>query len=130
MDQVEFDKFAEEYTRVHANNTQLTGENPSFFARYKIEALAGRWYSEHTDPPDQILDFGTGIGNSLPYFRSEFPKAKVTALDVSHRSLTIAQKRFPGAADFVSYSGDHLSFEDKTFDLIFSACVFHHIDAA
>ena len=36
MDVKEFDKFAEEYLKLHSQNIRLTGEEPEFFAEYKI----------------------------------------------------------------------------------------------
>ena len=117
MDVAEFDRFAEEYATAHAANIKLSGEDPEYFARYKIEELRRRWDAASRAEPQAVLDFGTGVGNSLPHLARLFPQAKVTGLDVSARSLGVAERRFPGVAELVCY------------DLVFSACVFHHIDA-
>ena len=44
----------------------------------------------------RICDFGSGIGNSIPFFRRYFPDAALTSSDVSERSLTLGKQRYPG----------------------------------
>jgi SAM-dependent methyltransferase len=129
MDVAEFDKFAEEYRASHARNIRISGEEPDYFARYKIDEVARRWRALGKAAPAAVLDFGTGIGNSLPYLKEAFPDAALTGVDVSEKSLAVAGQRFPGAAELVRYDGGETPFAPASFDLVFSACVFHHIDA-
>ena len=128
MDAAEFDRFADEYTATHAGNIRLSGEDPDYFARYKIEEVRRRWDAEGRAEPSAVLDFGTGIGNSLPHLARLFPQAEVTGVDVSQRSLQVAAHRFPDVARLLAYDGSEIPLPDASFDLIFSACVFHHID--
>jgi SAM-dependent methyltransferase len=130
MDVAEFDQFADEYTATHAANIRMSGEDPEYFARYKIEEVRRRWDATGRAEPTAILDFGTGIGNSLPHLARMFPTAKVTGLDISAKSLAVAERRFPGVATLVPYDGMQVPLPAASFDLVFSACVFHHIDAA
>ena len=58
--------------------------------------------------PARIMDFGAGRGNCVAHLQREFPGAALTCLDVSARTLP---------------------FADARFDLVFTACVFHHIPA-
>ena len=125
----EFDKFAEEYLADHAANIAVSGESPDYFARYKVDEVRRRWDRLGLAEPRAILDFGAGIGNSWPWLARAFPTAAIAGLDVSEKSLAIAERRFPGAATPVRYDGAILPFEPRSFDLIFSACVFHHIPA-
>ena len=126
MDTAEFDCFADEYRSLHLANVAITGEAPEYFAEYKVKVL-------HAVAADQgvqarhILDFGSGIGNSIPEFSHSFPAAKLTGADVSQRSLDLAALRFPDLADSLWIEGDRLPVGDQAFDLAFSACVFHHI---
>src|SRR3954452_9486078 len=124
----EFDKFAEEYLAVHARNIRISGEEPEYFARYKVEEVRSRLVSSGQGLPAAILDFGAGIGNSLPHLARAFPTAQITGLDVSEKSLDLAAARFPIAARLVHFDGVNIPLEKTSFDLIFSACVFHHIE--
>ena len=128
MDPAEFDRFADEYRSLHARNIAISGEDPEFFAEYKIRDLAAEsrtHYGAHFAPT--ILDFGAGIGSSVPYFCKHLPRAQITCLDVSRRSLEVGEGRFPGQARFVHFDGVHIPFPDGSFDIVFAACVFHHI---
>ncbi|WP_158916227.1 class I SAM-dependent methyltransferase [Caulobacter sp. S45] len=130
MDVAEFDQFADEYTATHAANIRMSGEDPEYFARYKIEEVRRRWTETGRAEPRAIMDFGAGIGNSLPHLARLFPGAALTGLDVSEKSLAVADRRFSGIATLVPYDGVEIPLPAQSFDLIFSACVFHHIDAA
>ncbi len=127
MDEAEFDKFAEEYKRIHAGNIRASGESPEFFAEYKVKESA-KLVHQH-DFPDElsILDFGAGTGVSVPFFRRYLPQAKLTCLDVSRKSLAIGAKRFSSEAEFDHFDGRRIPVSDDAFHLVFAACVFHHI---
>ncbi|RWN14771.1 MAG: class I SAM-dependent methyltransferase [Mesorhizobium sp.] len=126
MLEAEFDQFAREYQEQHAASIRLSGENPDFFARYKIDDVAATLRRAGVKPR-RILDFGAGVGNSLGHMRNAFPDAEITLLDPSRESLDIASKRFPGQAAFTHFDGKTIPFADGSFDLAFAACVFHHI---
>ena len=129
MQRGEFDRFADDYIAKHKGSLGVTGEDPEYFHRYKVEALALRYKIKNLHPPRRILDFGCGIGNSIPHLKAAFPSAEITGVDVSQRSLDIARQRFPDTADFQLYDGRGAPGWDQDCDLIFSACVFHHIEA-
>jgi SAM-dependent methyltransferase len=124
----EFDKFADEYQQTLTDSLRLSGEQPEFFAEYKVSDVAALLRS--TNPagtPLRILDFGSGIGTSVPLFERFLPHASLTCVDVSLRSLELGYGRFAGRANFVAFDGASLPFSDETFDCAFAACVFHHI---
>ena len=129
MDAAEFDKFALDYLAAHQKNLRISGEAPDYFARYKIDELQRIWKAGRLAQPRAILDFGAGVGNSLPHLARAFPGARITGLDVSAKSLSVAGRRFPGAAELVCYDGRDIPLPEAGVDLIFSSCVFHHIDA-
>ena len=128
VDVAEFDRFADEYLETHAKNIAVSGESPEYFARYKIDEIRRIWTRQGRPEPRVILDFGAGIGNSVPHFRRNFPKAEIIATDISERSLAIGQRRFEGMARFELYPGEGPIAPDGSVDLAFSACVFHHIE--
>jgi SAM-dependent methyltransferase len=126
MDKAEFDRFADEYEAQHRANIAVTGESPEFFAAYKIAELA-RFAADLPTAPDRILDFGSGIGNSIPFFRQFFPRAALTCADASSRSMAVSRERLPGPERYTLVEGRKIPHDSNTFDVTFSACVFHHI---
>lgn len=130
MQAAEFDKYARDYLETHERNVRISGETPEYFARYKIDEVRRLWSQTGLPEPRAVLDFGAGVGNSLPHLADRFPDAHLTALDVSTESLAVAMRRFPKIADFVCQAGPDIPLAPGSFDLIFSSCVFHHIDAA
>lgn len=121
----EFDLLADEYHVQHKANIAITGEGPEYFAEYKIADLASL-VREKNIVAEQILDFGSGIGNSVPFFRKYFGQSKLSCCDVSARSIELAQTRFPGSEQHVLI-GKTLPLPSQSQDIVFSACVFHHI---
>ncbi|MDR3495714.1 MAG: class I SAM-dependent methyltransferase [Ancalomicrobiaceae bacterium] len=129
MDAAEFDKFAEEYRQLHTQNIKASGETPDYFADYKVRDVAVDLARHSLPERPRLLDFGCGVGSSMPYFRKYLPEAQVTGLDVSRKSLELAEQQHAGAAEFLWFDGGKLPFEDRSFDVVFTACVFHHIPA-
>jgi SAM-dependent methyltransferase len=116
---VDFDQYARQYEDILAAQMNFfDGDSGYFFARYKIELaqqLAGSVSS--------VLDFGCGIGRSMPYLRQVFPKAEIVGCDPSAESLAIARRENPSCR-FASM--DDLGADAK-FDLVIASCIFHHI---
>ncbi len=104
MLEAEFDRFAAEYHDQHARSIRLSGEDLDYFARYKIDDIV-RALEGSATPPRRVLDFGAGVGNSLPHAHRAFPDAEIMLLDPSARSLEIAGQRFPGAATLRAFDG-------------------------
>lgn len=124
----EFDNMAEDYYAQHKANIALSGEGPEYFAEYKIADLAGLVEKRSLACRD-ILDFGSGTGNSIPYFRSYFPNSRLICGDVSEGCHEVARGRFPGDEVFTTI-GEDIPLASASQDIVFSACVFHHIDHA
>ena len=130
MDKAEFDQFADEYHALHAANIAVSGEGPEYFADYKIKDLAAEYRARGGNDTPAILDFGAGVGTSVPFVRKYLPRAKLTCLDVSTRSLEVAEGRFPGQATFLAFDGKQIPAPSASFDIALAACVFHHIEHA
>jgi SAM-dependent methyltransferase len=128
MQPSEFDRFADEYHSVHAQNIRLSGEDPGYFARYKARDAANVARAGLAVP--RVLDFGAGVGNSLPFLHEEFPGCTLTGIDVSRRSLDVARTRFGDIAELLEFDGRRIPADDGSFGLALAACVFHHIDHA
>ena len=126
MDEVEFDKFADEYRAMHAANIRLSGEAPEYFAEYKIVDLAAELARDGI-VPRRALDFGAGVGYSVPFFARHLAATRVTCLDVSRKSLDVGAAQHGNAAEFTHFDGRRIPFDDGTFDVALASCVFHHI---
>jgi trans-aconitate methyltransferase len=128
MNEKEFDQFAEEYNQTLSKSISISGESPDFFSMYKINDVKRR--ANHIQiTPKKILDFGCGVGSSIPYLKHFFPNAHITGVDISRKSLDVAESRYLQCADFIQFDGTSFDRTLVEFDLIFSACVFHHIPA-
>jgi SAM-dependent methyltransferase len=138
MNEAEFDKFADEYHAALSAGITASGEGPEYFSEYKISDIAREWSGSrraagtaekaNNKAPVSLLDFGAGIGNSVPYVHQHFDQPELTCLDLSPRSLQVAEKRFPGQASYVHFDGANIPFPDDSFDIAYAMCVFHHID--
>jgi ubiquinone/menaquinone biosynthesis C-methylase UbiE len=64
----------------------------------------------------------------VPFMRRYMPRARLTCVDVSSKSLEIGRARFRGEAEFVFFDGTCVPFPDESFDIVFAACVFDHIN--
>ena len=83
-----FDDYADSYCRDLQEQETIYGffaSNRDYFIKYKIDLLALNIDTQ----PKTILDFGCGIGLSLPYFKNNFPKANISATDISESSLSM-----------------------------------------
>lgn len=126
MDVAEFDRVADHYEEQHRANVAITGEMPEYFAEYKVRVLNGI-VQRRALATNHVLDFGAGIGNSIPYFRQYLPQASLVCADVSRRSLEIAASRLGSDLATIVIEQSHIPVSDASFDTVFSACVFHHI---
>jgi len=126
MDEAEFDRFADEYYAQHSASIRMSGEAPEYFHRYKIEVVQ-RECDRLRFQPRRILDFGGGVGNSIPYMKALFETAEIALIDPSRRSLDVARERHGALATLTHFDGATIPFADGQIDLAFVACVFHHI---
>lgn len=124
----EFDLYADNYHLLHEQNINLSGESPDYFSAYKIKDMSLQL--KKLDMSNKIIvDFGCGIGNSIKHIKQYFPDSKHIFLDISSKSIEIAKSRYPGIDNqFHLITNGRINLPDKSVDVIFTACVFHHID--
>jgi len=123
-DMLGFDKFAEKYEEIHTRSITLSGEESKFFAELKINLLQ-RYLKPISNKEINILDYGCGIGRSAQFIKKYFPKSSFFGVDVSQKSIDIAQKRYPKYT--FSYLNKKSNLGKNKFDVIFASVVFHHI---
>ncbi|MDF9833994.1 ubiquinone/menaquinone biosynthesis C-methylase UbiE [Ereboglobus sp. PH5-5] len=125
----EFDQYADSYKKFHKKSIGFSGENLDYFAKYKIEDVYKIALKKKRSGNISILDYGSGTGASVPYWNAFFPDANLVAADVSPESLNRLSAAFPKCKTLFLDS-NVIAAPDNTFDIVFAACVFHHIDHA
>lgn len=128
MLEAEFDRVAADYEAQHAASIRLSGESTQFFADYKVKVAKAEALRRNCRPT-RILDFGSGIGASVRPLQRTFPEARIICLDVSSASLELSRGQHSGDLEFLTYDGARLPAALGEVDLVFVACVFHHIPA-
>lgn len=96
----EFDKFAEEYDKLHQKNIKLSGEYPEFFHEYKIKDLKIIAKKEKLPENSQILDFGCGIGNSIGIMKTYFQTPQYMELIFLRKALLLLKSALGNLQSF------------------------------
>lgn len=94
--------------------------------RLSIPAIAAKFGH---DKPFSILDVGCGPGSLTIDLARTFPKAQITAIDLSFPYLKAAQKRlkkFPRVG-FLQANAEDMPFKDGAFDAVVSCFMFHEL---
>lgn len=120
----DFDHFSSEYRQIHDQNLKISGENSDYFCEHKVKEIKRR---EHSLSGKKILDLGCGDGRTEVFFVKHFPRSKIFGIDVSKKSINQAiNKKIPNCR-FVAYNGSIIPYPNNVFDIVFMACVLHHI---
>lgn len=72
-----------------------------------------------------VLDLGCGAGDSIDLFRALDSRASWTGLDVGNSAEVRARTR--DDAEFHTFDGEHIPFEDGRFDLVYCTQVLEHV---
>ena len=115
---VDFDEYADEYESLLQDQLAFFSNDRGYFPNHKA-AIAATLFN---GPPRSILDFGCGIGSSLPFLHKYFPSSDLFATDVSEKSLEHVRRTHSFATVL-----NNEEVDSRTFDLVFIAGVFHHI---
>jgi SAM-dependent methyltransferase len=116
-----FDSYARDYLSLHKKNIAITGEEPVYFAKYKLACLE-RLLGPTFDAP--VLDYGCGVGPLTEQLVTRF--TQVHAFDPSRESIALASARAPRATFYASEP----AIPDGHFGLAVLSCVLHHIPPA
>jgi len=114
-----FDQVADTYSDQLKAALGAFGGESEYFARYKVELVSQTLRGSSIET---ILDYGSGVGASIPYFKSLFPSAQISATDLSLESLKRLTTEHPDVK--VIQPGD---LNGRQFDLVFVSCVVHHM---
>lgn len=115
----EFDPYAKSYDEV-LGAALGTGGEVERFAGYKVDEMAHHLRDSRVR---RVLDFGCGVGRSLPFLQAAFPRAEVWGFDPSSDSVVSARQRTPHAR----VVSDWNEVAPGSFDCVLAANVFHHV---
>ena len=119
----DFDRYALDYEKRMHQTLSIARTSEEYQAEYKSKLI--KRYAFRHRKISKILDFGCGIGLSVPSLQKTFPEAKIFLTDTSEVSLNIARQKFSD----VTILKSELDTDEK-FDVIFLSTVLHHITAA
>lgn len=112
-----FDEYVDRYTDLHAKSLAASGENPEYFAQYKLDCLK-RFAAPKTEP---LLDYGCGIGNVTTCLATYFET--VHGYDPSLQSVDTARHRMPQA----TFHSDPSTLPANHFATAILSGVLHHV---
>jgi SAM-dependent methyltransferase len=75
--------------------------------------------------PARVMDLGCGTGDSVDLFRALNPEVKWVGVDVEESPEVSGRTR--ADAEFVTFDGQRLPFEDASFDLVYCKQVLEHV---
>jgi SAM-dependent methyltransferase len=110
-----FDAYARDYRALHQRSIGTSGEDPEYFARYKLDCL------RRVGAESPVLDYGCGIGNLTVHLGASF--GEVHGSDPSRESLEAAKERVPT----VQFWGPGESAPAGHFGTVVVSGVLHHI---
>jgi SAM-dependent methyltransferase len=119
-----FDQYSDDYDVALAESLSATGEDKDYFARRRIEWLAGCLNGLHTQPRS-VLDFGCGVGTATPHFLEVLRVESILGIDVSVKCIEAARKKWKSKETRFSLLDEYRP--QGEFDLGFSNGTFHHI---
>jgi ubiquinone/menaquinone biosynthesis C-methylase UbiE len=126
--EAEFDAYSSAYDAAVNDAIAFSGLKVDYFTRVKADYLTDLITNHFGDARQaSILDVGCGVGNFHQLLSDRV--GSIAGVDVSKASIDRARERNPGVC-YKSYSGERLPFDDKTFDVVFTVCVMHHVPPA
>jgi 2-polyprenyl-3-methyl-5-hydroxy-6-metoxy-1,4-benzoquinol methylase len=125
-----FDQYSEDYIQLLSKSVGVNSDSADFFAAQKLLHVSR--FLEGRLKIASVLDYGCGVGLSLPSLQQCFPQAQITGVDQSEESITVAKKRMNDdmSLRLASVSAFLEQHGSERYDLIYVSCVLHHVDEA
>jgi len=124
----DFDRIADDYEAQINSAIAFGGREHKFYIDVKRDRIVELTAQTLGDPSQlDVLDIGCGLGAYHPGLEGVF--RELHGVDVSSRSVDIAQKRHP-FVQYKSFDGGALPYVDAQFDMAFAVCVMHHVPPA
>ncbi len=122
---MDFDSFAESYEREVAEAIRFAGIPHRFFLDAKLDHMLDTLRRRFENLRRlRVLDLGCGTGLVDHLLKVHLPK--LVGVDISEKVLQAAKFRNP-EIDYRHLTDDVLPFGDRSFDVVFAICVWHHV---
>lgn len=105
------------------NNNVIAGDDEPFY-RYKRARFLAMLNSVDFKNKS-VLEIGHGPGGNLLEIKKKSP-SRLTGVDISDAMIVLATENTNNEVELVKINGTQLPFEDKEFDIVFSATVLQH----
>jgi len=130
----EFDRHRNTYRSDIDKAISFSGQSHNFFTRVKAEYLLNLFRefrrteanSAARSDRTKILDIGCGHGHIHSYLTESDVPLTLFGTDVASTVVEEARLMNPSVA-YQSYDGNHLPYEDRSFDVAFTIAVMHHV---
>ncbi|MFO1463169.1 MAG: class I SAM-dependent methyltransferase [bacterium] len=121
----DFDQIEKGYEQELNRALAFSGKGADFFAEVRASLLISLCEENIGDPKQMsVLDVGSGIGLLERHIAGRF--GRIHGVDVSLE--TVRQARLENdRCRFDVYDGEHLPFQDDSFDIVFSSCVLEYL---
>lgn len=101
----------------------LAGDDEPYY-RYKRNLFL-RMLNQIEFKGKSVLEVGCGPGGNLIEILKHQPK-ELSGVDISGKMLEVAKRNLPPSVELLKSSVGSLPFENRTFDIVFSATVLQH----
>ena len=110
-----------------AESLSATGEDKQYFARGRISWIA-KCLKQLNSQPLTAIDFGCGIGSTIPHLRELLPVDSVVGIDVSAKCLAVANEQW--GSEQVRFAALDEFVPRAEVDIAYTSGVCHHIPPA
>lgn len=106
-----------------SENNIIAGDDEPYYRYKRVRFL--EMLDSVTFKDKNVLEVGSGPGGNLLEILKKSPK-NLEAVDISQNMVNLATKNTSGKVKIHKIDGTSFPFEDKTFDIIFTATVLQH----
>jgi SAM-dependent methyltransferase len=121
----EFERYKDSYRTKVEESISFAGQDLDFFTEAKARHVVRLATTQLGDIARlSVLDVGCGVGLTDSYLEGRF--RRLCGVDIPPGVIEAAARANPWA-EYATYDGRRLPYDDDCFDLTFTICVMHHI---
>ncbi|MGE5206789.1 MAG: class I SAM-dependent methyltransferase, partial [Chlamydiota bacterium] len=123
-DQNLVNSYAHNYYSVLNRALAPSGETAEYFAKMRVQWLQERLQRLGFALPSSVLDYGCGLGGSVPFLKEILRPERILGVDIAPELLLQARQKHAG--ETIKFENCHHFFAHSDFQLAFCNGVFHH----